>query len=46
LGKRLIASLPPLKVRAGSVNFFERMTPCVVISFLMEQSISLIILSK
>jgi hypothetical protein len=46
LCKRLIETLPPLKVKVGSVNFIERMTPCIVISFMIEQAISLIILNK
>jgi hypothetical protein len=46
LSKRLGQTLPPLKVKVGSVNFIEKMTPCVVISFLIQQAISLIVLSK
>jgi hypothetical protein len=46
LHKRLIATLPTLKVKVGSVNFIERMTPCIVISFMIEQAISLILLSQ
>jgi hypothetical protein len=46
LSKRLVQTLPPLKVKVGSVNFIEKMTPCVVISFLIQQAISLIVLSK
>jgi hypothetical protein len=46
VGKRVINSLPPLKVKVGSVNFIERMTPCVVMSFMIEHAISLIMLDK
>jgi hypothetical protein len=46
LYKRLIETLPPLKVKVGSVNFIERMTPCIVISFMIEQAVSLILLSQ
>jgi hypothetical protein len=44
LVKMTIRSLPPLKIKIGSVNFIERMTPFVSLSFMMEQSISLIIM--
>jgi hypothetical protein len=44
LVKMRIRSLPPLKIKIGSVNFIERMTPFVSLSFMMEHSISLIIM--
>jgi hypothetical protein len=46
LVKMTIRSLPPLKIKIGSVNFIEKMTPFVSLSFMMEQSISLIIVNK
>jgi hypothetical protein len=42
--KMLLKSLRPLKVKIGSVNFVDKMTPVVILCYVVEQTISLVIM--
>jgi hypothetical protein len=45
LNVRIIRSLHPIKIKMGSVNFIERMTPIIVLSFIVEQTVSVLLIS-
>jgi hypothetical protein len=40
------ASLQHLKIKIGSSNFVERNTPFILVSFCVEQTITLVLLNK
>jgi hypothetical protein len=42
--QRLVKSLRPLKVNIGNVNFVDRLTPVVILCYVLEQTISLVIM--
>jgi hypothetical protein len=46
LTRRYGASLQNLKIKIGSSNFVERNTPFVLVSFCVEQTITLVLLNK
>jgi hypothetical protein len=46
LTRRYEASLQNLKIKVGSANFVEANTPFVVLSFCVEQTITLVLLNK